>query len=160
MGMDQITNAFLCRRCSAVPADQMAVFKPTDDRLVAYPELKLLHIHFGVSTHTDELSIAEAKFHWQWLEQVTKPYPNIQWFFITDFTRKDDSEFVVDEAKAIYTKIRHHPKLAAGAICGPTYAMKMFINVLFFFGGTQTVVVDTLAQAEEHYQKWWNKKPH
>lgn len=151
------SQAFHCPRCLAQPPERFTIFEPTDDRLVAYPELNVLHVHFGRSAHTDDVCVAQARFHLAWLKRIVAQYPDKTWFFITDMTRKDDSDFTVDEAKEIYKQIRHHPKLVGGVIYGSTYAMKMFINVLFHFGGTHTTVVDTLAEAEQHYQAWWER---
>lgn len=145
---------FECVRCKNQPMEHFALYTKTNDWLTAYPADNLLHIHFGESTHTNEDSLAEANFHWTWLEDVVKKYPNKKWFFVTDFTRKDDSEFLTDDAQDIYKKIRKHPRLGGGAMYGVTYAMRMLVNLLFLLGGSKTEVVHTSDEAEAAYQKW------
>lgn len=149
---------FPCEECQTHTPNEFVVYEPTNDWLIAIPEKNLLHIHFGESTFSAKQNIEEAQFHWKWLQSISKKFPNEKFFFVIDLSRKDDGEFLVDEAKQIYKKIRQHPQLAAAAVYGQTPAMKMIVNMFLFMGGVKTTLVDNRQQATSLYKKWFAKK--
>lgn len=148
-----LNHPFKCEECDPLPAENFAIYTPTDDWLIAFPEKNLVHVHFGESSHDDKSNIEESRFHLNWVMDLLKKYPNKHFFWIVDTTRKDDSEFFVKEARDNLQKIRTHPQMPKGAAYGFTWAMRMVISLLNLMGGT-AVLVDSPEAARQEYKKW------
>lgn len=148
---------FSCAECNQRPRSDFTIYPEVDDWLVAYPERNLMHIHFGSSTQSADVSVGQAQFHLAWLQSIVAQYPKKHFFFTVDMSRKDDSEFFEPEAKRIYKVIRSHPQLDAAAVYGQTHAMKFLMNLFIRMGGARTTLVDTKEQADAIYQAWYER---
>lgn len=146
-------HPFECLECHSRPRSDFAVYEPTDDWLIAFPEKNLVHIHFGTSSHDDKSNIDESRFHLRWVMDLLKQYPEKKFFWVVDMSRKDDSEILVKEARDNLQKIRTHPQMPKGAVYGFTWAMRMLINLLNLMGG-EAVLVDSAEAARKEYEKW------
>ncbi len=147
------TKPFQCLECDQRLAEDFAIYEPTNDWLMVYPEKNLIHIHYGESSHDDQSNIDESRFHLRWVMDLLQQYPKKQFFWVVDMSRKDDSEILVKEARDNLQKIRTHPQMPRGAVYGFTWAMRMLINLLNMMGGT-AVFVESAEAAREEYKKW------
>ncbi len=153
-----LEKPFACTECQPQPRENFSIFPTTDDWLIAYPDKRLIHIHFGRTNQLPDVGIAEGKFHWEWLLSVVQQYPDIRWFFMTDFSRKKGLyENVPSEAKAFYKKIRYHEKLDAGASYGMNLIFEMIMKLFMNQGGVKVALVKTAAEAAAVYDEWWKK---
>lgn len=146
-------HPFQCDECDSRPRSDFTIYEPTDDWLIAYPEKNLAHIHYGKSSFDDKSNIDAARFHLNWVLDLTARFPKKKFFWIVDMRRKDDSEILLKEARDILKKIRTHPQMPMGAIFGFTWAMRMLLNLLNMMGGT-AVLVDSAQEARVAFQKW------
>jgi hypothetical protein len=149
---------FTCFRCEKEPKERFSVFEPTDDWIIAYPDLQLIHVHFGVSSQSPEENIGMSKLVVQWWDNLTKQYPGRRFFFINDLTRKDDGEVIEDESKKDMAYVRKHPQSGGGAIYGQTVAMSMLLNLLNHFTQRELTARYTLQECEEDYEEWFAKE--
>lgn len=142
-----------CQECEQAAPDQFTVYEPLGDWVMLDVPKKLIHIHFGESSHDDKSNLEEATFQWEWAKKTTEKHPKTKFFWIIDMSRKDDSEILTKEARDQYQKIRTHPQLPAGAAYGYTWAMRMIMSLLNVMGG-QATLVDTEQDARAVYQAW------
>lgn len=152
---DSYTYPFSCFRCEKEDPRRFAIDPVSNDYLIAYPEINLIHLHLGVSSHTPEENLANAKFVREWWDSIARAYPTKIFFFINDLSRKDDSETLEDEAKADLAYVRNHPQAGGAAAYGQTYAMNFLMNLLNVFTKKTLSARNTLDECEQEYNKWY-----
>lgn len=159
--MTNLPLPFHCPRCSAQDQTTGLHFVPTDVWIFRYPSERLIHIHFGVSTSTEEESTAETTFVFEhtvaWFEQTAPGQP---FCTVVDFTRGDDSESPSDASMDLYKKMLVHPQNSLAIFYRMTPAMGFFLSMLrrFSRSGKHMQVAKTLEEAEALYQAWWKKE--
>jgi hypothetical protein len=152
---------FNCSRCSQLPADQLSYFAATDSWLAVYPKERLVHVHFGVSTATDEESTAESEWVYdQSTKRLETEWPGVPFFGIVDLSRADDSELPSNASLEFYKKMMAHPQNAMTVFYASTPGLKFFINMIknFSHAYAHMAVVDSAAEAEARYLEWWQKQ--
>lgn len=147
---------FDCKECNQRPKPDFAIFQEQtiDDWLIAYPEQRSIHLHYGYATIDEADNAAEAKFIQQFLFAVAVKYPNTKFFLFVDMSRGDNSESVPPESMQIYKSILKHPQLQQGVFYGGTTAMNYILKLLLFLSNRNINIVSTKEEADQLYQKW------
>ena len=149
---------FECFRCEKEPLENFSIYEPLGDHIIAWPEISLVHCHFGVSSHEVQTNIGEAQFIYEWFIEVTKQNPDVEFFVINDLTSKDDSESFEKEANQYYSKLRNHPQAVGGSTYGSTFGIKMLVKLLNMTTKKIIKMRNTLEDCEADYEHWYSGK--
>lgn len=152
-------HPFDCSECAQLSKNNFTIFQDgiVDDWLIAYPEQRSIHVHFGYATTSETENIAEAKFVQKFLLHCAAQYLAIQFFLFVDASRGDNSEFIPSESMHIYKTILNHPQLQHGVFYGGTTALQYIFKLLLHFSKRDVKIVSTKAEADQCYQAWLNK---
>jgi hypothetical protein len=136
------------------------IFERTSDYIIAFLEKRLIHLHYGNSTTTEEDSTREAQWTTDTILGIYKQHPGVRFCIIGDSTRADNSELVSDEATEIYKKLIQNPQTDLGVMYGTTAALGILLQ--FFFQFTRSLkkahMVRTKAEADAMYKKWFENQ--
>lgn len=155
--MDKNQHPFPCKRCDQFPREAFKISPATEGWLKIFPELNLIHVHFGRAT----VSEAESNSESLWVYEIIvnnwyNEHPNTKFFIAADFYMESDAEFPSETSKETYQKILQHPQTDAVICYRTTQGMRMFITVLIHIARTvkKLKIVKTEEEMEEEFSKW------
>jgi hypothetical protein len=146
-----------CIDCCKKAGDQLHVFEDTNTCLVTNTTSKMVHLHFGVPTTSNEQSTQQAAFIEETvLNQLYQKNPDTHFFVIADFGRLDDSTAPSKEALKTYNAIIHHQQTSHVVCHGVSTGMNGIIHLLTLSPKLKKKisVVDNAQKATERYQQW------
>lgn len=154
------THPFNCSRCANHKPSEFAIYEPTDDWIIAYPQIGLIHAHLGIATWDDKSSNEEAEWIQRTLQNIYAKHPAAQFFILVDLTRSDDSEFPARSALKIYANIFKHPQSAYLTLYGVSNAMQGIIQIVLHLSAAhkKVRVVKNFTQADACFREWINKQ--
>ncbi|MBI2410548.1 MAG: hypothetical protein HYV32_01445 [Candidatus Kerfeldbacteria bacterium] len=153
------THPFNCSRCANHNVSEFAIYEPTDNWLIVYPKIRLIHAHLGIATWDDRSSTEEAAWIQATLEKIYTQHSPTTFLIFVDLTRSDDSEFPSRKALKIYAEIFKHTQTASMVLYGVSTAMQGIIQIVLHLSGAhkKVQVVKNIHQADTCFREWSKK---
>ena len=143
-----------CEECHQYPDSAFHIYTPVNDWIIAFPEQRLFHVHFGEPTFPESQNTERAEDVAEYYYHRIHDYPDTMFFFIADMSKIDNSEMISDRAKQIYRTLLQHPQLITGAVYGATTDMQALLRLLSEEAEKSVSLVPSKAEADKVYQRW------
>lgn len=147
-------SPFQCTECEGRERADFAVFTPTQDYLIVFPEKNLMHIHLGTSIIDDSVSLAQSHFYADWIHNTLAQYPEKYFFYVVDMSRKDSSESMPLESMQMLRKIMTNKQLPKGAAYGLSWGWHAFVTLFLHTIGVHVLLEANAQAAQKRYIEW------
>lgn len=144
---------FDCPKCNDEPDESFARYKKLNDWWIAYPEDNVIHIHYGVPSHSEKQGYVENKALEKFLIKTLESNPDKHFFLLADLESLDNSESISMKTMKLFIGILRRKEIGGMSVYGVLGGYKFFVKGLISMF-PKVSMVDGYDQAVVKYERW------